>query len=113
VVTFSPVAADPLPDCDAVYLPGGSPDLHGAALTGSRALATAADRASEGLPVFGECGGLLAAAASLTTCGETYAMAGILPAEVRLSERYQVLDRVEREGRVSRGTADTGTTPWA
>jgi cobyrinic acid a,c-diamide synthase len=106
---FSPVADDPLPDCDAVYLPGGYPERHAEALAGSEALATLADRASEGRPVLGECGGLIALSESLTTVdGETYAMAGVLPAEVRMCERYQALDHVELRATEATLTADAG-----
>jgi len=100
VVTFSPVAGDSLPDCDGVYLPGGYPELHAGALADSPALAALADRAADGLPVLGECGGLLALAESLTTTdGESHAMAGVLPADVRMRERYQALDHVELRAR--------------
>ncbi|QLG64245.1 cobyrinic acid a,c-diamide synthase [Halorarum salinum] len=109
VRTFSPVADDPLPDCDAVYLPGGYPELHAEALAGSDALATLADRAAEGLPVLGECGGLMALAESLTTVdGDTHAMAGVLPGDVRMRERYQALDHVELEAREDALTAPAG-----
>ncbi|MEM4780753.1 MAG: cobyrinic acid a,c-diamide synthase [Halalkalicoccus sp.] len=95
-VAFSPVAGDPLPDCDAVYLPGGYPELHAEALSGSPALDAIGERASDGLPVFGECGGLMALSESLSTAdGERYPMAGVLPADVAMHERYQALDHVE------------------
>ncbi|SMO69649.1 cobyrinate a,c-diamide synthase [Halorubrum cibi] len=96
VETFAPVAGDDLPDCDAVYLPGGYPENHAAALSSSPALSTLADRAADGLPVLGECGGLMALSASLTTTdGETHSMAGILPGGVRMHDRYRALDHVE------------------
>ena len=111
VVPFAPTAGDDLPDCDAVYLPGGYPELHADALESSPALATLADRAADGLPVLGECGGLMTLAESLTTSeGETYEMAGVLPADVRMEERYQALDHVELASRERTVTADAGTT---
>ncbi|WP_257300230.1 cobyrinic acid a,c-diamide synthase [Haloarchaeobius sp. FL176] len=96
VTTFAPVAGDDLPDCDAVYLPGGYPERHAAALSDAPALGTLAERAADGIPVLGECGGLMALARSLTTVdGDRYRMADVLPAAVRLHERYQALDHVE------------------
>jgi cobyrinic acid a,c-diamide synthase len=93
---FSPLAGDPVPDADAVYLPGGYPELHGEALADSPTLDAIAERAAEGLPVFGECGGLMALAESLTTAdGERHEMAGVLPARVEMQDRYQALDHVE------------------
>jgi len=111
VRTFSPVAGDPLPDCDGVYLPGGYPELHAAELASSPTLDDLADRASDGLPVFGECGGLMAMAQTLTTTdGECHPMAEILPADVTMRDRYQALDHVELDATTGTLTADRGET---
>ena len=111
VVTFAPTAGDDLPDCDGVYLPGGYPELHVEALAGSPALDALGTRASAGLPVLGECGGLMALAESLTTAdGETGAMAGVLPAEVCMHDRYQALDHVELSATDDTLTATAGDT---
>ncbi|OLZ41408.1 cobyrinic acid a,c-diamide synthase [Natrinema saccharevitans] len=111
LVTFSPVAGDPVPDCDGVYLPGGYPELNADALASAGTLAELGDRAAEGLPVFGECGGLMAMSRSLTTAeGERSEMAGILPADVTMHDRYQALDHVELEAVDDTLTADAGET---
>lgn len=111
VVTFSPVAGDSLPDCDGVYLSGGYPELHAADLADSPALDTLGDRAADGLPVFGECGGLMTLTESLTTTeGETYQMAGVLPADVTMEDRYQALDHVELRADEQTLTAGTDGT---
>jgi cobyrinic acid a,c-diamide synthase len=94
VVTVSPVAGDPLPPVDGVYLPGGYPELHAQALSESPTLAAVADRASEGIPVYGECGGFMTLCRSLAVDGDRFGMAGVLPAEVRMCDRYQALDHV-------------------
>ncbi|MCG1003712.1 MULTISPECIES: cobyrinic acid a,c-diamide synthase [Halobacterium] len=109
VVPFSPVAGDALPDCDGVYLPGGYPELHAEALAESPALDSLSEQAADGLPVLGECGGLMALAESLTTTdGETHEMAGVLPANVTMRERYQALDHVELRARGDALTASAG-----
>jgi cobyrinic acid a,c-diamide synthase len=111
VVAFSPVAGDDLPDCDGVYLPGGYPELHAAELAASPALDALADRASDGVPVLGECGGMMALAESLTTTdGDTHEMAGVLPADVTMQERYQALDHVELQAQADTLTAGAGDT---
>ncbi|MEF8778675.1 MAG: cobyrinic acid a,c-diamide synthase [Natronomonas sp.] len=111
VVTFSPVAGDPLPDCDSVYLPGGYPELHGEALAAGGTLTELGDRATDGLPILGECGGLMALAETLTDVeGETHRMAGVLPADIEMCDRYQALDHVELRAREDSLTADAGTT---
>ncbi|OYR42652.1 cobyrinic acid a,c-diamide synthase [Halorubrum sp. Hd13] len=109
VEPFAPVAGDPLPPCDGVYLPGGYPELHAAELAEGPALADIAAAAAEGVPVLGECGGLMALAESLTTVeGETHAMAGVLPADVAMRDRYQALDHVELRARRDAPTASAG-----
>jgi cobyrinic acid a,c-diamide synthase len=109
VEPFAPTAGDPLPPCDGIYLPGGYPELHAAALAEGPALADVADAAAAGVPVLGECGGLMALAESLTTAdGETHAMAGVLPADVRMRDRYQALDHVELRARRDGPTAAAG-----
>jgi len=110
VETFSPVAGDPVPDADAVYLPGGYPELHGEELEKSPTLDELADRAADGLAIYGECGGLMALSESLTTTeGDTYEMAGVLPATVEMQERYQALDHVELQATQGSPIADTGS----
>ncbi len=100
LVTFAPIDGDDLPDCDGVYLPGGYPELHGEELEDGPALSTLAERAADDLPILGECGGLMALSNSLTTSdGDTYEMAGILPADVEMHDRYQALDHVELEAK--------------
>ncbi|WP_293029631.1 cobyrinic acid a,c-diamide synthase [Natronococcus sp.] len=111
LATFSPVAGDPVPDCDGVYLPGGYPELHADELEAAGTLAELGERASEGLPVFGECGGLMAMSRSLTTAdGERAEMAGILPADVTMHDRYQALDHVELEAVADGPTATAGAS---
>ena len=108
-VTISPLGGDPLGDADAVYLPGGYPELHLEALADSDTLTAVAERASEGLPVYGECGGFITLCRSLTTAdGETAPMAGVLPAEVRMHDGYQALDHVELEAVRDSPVADAG-----
>ena len=113
VETFAPTAGDDLPVCDGVYLPGGYPELHAADLAESPALSTLADRAADGLPVFGECGGLMALTRSLEPAGddaERHEMAGVLPADVTMHDRYQALDHVELEATGDAVTAGAGET---
>ncbi len=96
VEAFSPVAGDPVPECDGVYLPGGYPELYAAELESTDTLDQLATPAADGLPILGECGGLMALSESLTTTdGDRYAMAGVLPADVNMCDRYQALDHVE------------------
>jgi len=63
------------------------------------------------MPVLGECGGLMAMSQSLTTAeGERSEMAGILPADVTMHDRYQALDHVELEATEETLTANADET---
>jgi len=42
--------------------------------------------------------------------GDTHRMAGVLPADVRMCDRYQALDHVELRARTDALTADAGAT---
>ncbi|MFC6729484.1 cobyrinic acid a,c-diamide synthase, partial [Natronoarchaeum mannanilyticum] len=111
IVTFAPTDGDDLPDCDGVYLPGGYPELHAPTLAESPALDRLAERSADGLPILGECGGLIALSESLTTTdGERHAMAGALPADVQMHDRYRALDHVELEAKSNTLTAVSGAT---
>jgi len=110
-VAFSPVAGDAVPDADAVYLPGGYPEHHAAELESAGTLSELGDLAADGMPVLGECGGLMAMSQSLTTAeGERSEMAGILPADVTMHDRYQALDHVELEATEETLTANADET---
>jgi cobyrinic acid a,c-diamide synthase len=109
VVTFAPTADEDLPDCDGVYLPGGYPELHAGRLADSDTLDTVRVRAADGLPVLGECGGLMTLGESLTTTdGETHEMAGVFPATFQMHDRYQALDHVELRAGSETLTAGAG-----
>ncbi len=109
VVTFSPVGGDPVPPCDGVYFPGGYPERFAQDLESGGTLETIADRAADGLPIIGECGGLMALGESLTTVDcDTYSMAGILPVETMMRDQYQALDHVQLRACEPSVIADVG-----
>lgn len=91
---FSPLADEaPDPAADAVFLPGGYPELHGARLAAARSfrvgLHVACDR---GALVYGECGGYIALGEALVdAAGETHAMAGLLPHVTRIDRPRRML----------------------
>ena len=94
VVPFSPLADEaPDPDADAVYLPGGYPELHAGRIAGAaRFLDGLRDAAGRGATVFGECGGYMVLGRGLTDAdGRRHAMAGLLPLETSFQERRLAL----------------------
>ncbi|MFB6214758.1 MAG: cobyrinic acid a,c-diamide synthase, partial [Candidatus Bipolaricaulia bacterium] len=109
LVTFSPLEGDPVPDVDGIYLPGGYPELHPDQLSKSSTVEEIAAKAKDGVPVFGECGGMMVMSQALKTReGEVYEMAGILPAEVEMVEDLQGLGYVELEGEVDSPICSAG-----
>lgn len=94
VAYFSPLADDPLPDhADALYLPGGYPELHAAALaSNTRSGATIRAHAAAGKPLVAECGGMLYLLEQLTdTHGVTTQMLGLLPGHATMQTRFTAL----------------------
>jgi cobyrinic acid a,c-diamide synthase len=87
---FSPLA-DETPDAaaDAVYLPGGYPELHAGRLAAAGRFAEALRRAAaSGAVIYGECGGYMALGESLAdAAGRTHRMAGLLPLATSFAER--------------------------
>ena len=93
LVFFSPVADELVPDCDAVWLPGGYPELHADALAGgTRCRASLAAHIAAGKPVWAECGGMMPLFDGLTLLdGTRVPMWGLLPGEVTMQPRLAAL----------------------
>lgn len=93
LVFFSPVADQAVPVADALYLPGGYPELHAAQLARNRRwLESVHAFAAAGKPLLAECGGMMVLFDTLTTReGTAHAMAGLLPGKVMLRERLVAL----------------------
>jgi cobyrinic acid a,c-diamide synthase len=90
---FSPLAGDALPACDAVWLPGGYPELHLARLAQRHDLHVALRAHRDaGKPLLAECGGMLFALDALTDRdGNEAAMAGLLPGRAAMQTRLAAL----------------------
>jgi len=84
--TWSPLADQPLPEgTAALVLPGGYPELHGAAIgQATRSLRALQTAHGLGLPIYAECGGMLLLVRSLhDPDNRPWPMAGILPGAAR------------------------------
>lgn len=90
ILPFSPLADDaPDPAGDAVYLPGGYPELQAATLAANTGfLAGLRDAAARDAVVYGECGGYMVLGEVLTDAdGQAHRMAGLLPVETSFAQR--------------------------
>ena len=90
---FSPLADKRLPDVDSLYLPGGYPELHLAALQQNTHMQDALHaHVKQGKPIYAECGGMLYLLEGLTDReGQRAAMAGLLPGEAAMQGKLQGL----------------------
>jgi len=97
LVYFSPLADSRLPEVDALYFPGGYPELHGRTLA-NNGLMKDAIRAHhrKGKPIFAECGGMLYLAEQLRDLEQAeHAMVGLLPGQVTLFNQLQAIGAQE------------------
>ena len=90
---FSPVAGDPLPTCDAVWLPGGYPELHAEALGNNSVLWSAlATHVNAGKPLLAECGGMMSLFEEIVDKnGTRHRFGGLLPGRSVMQPRLTAL----------------------
>ena len=115
LVAFSPLDDPGLPmDLDGIYFGGGYPELYARALSENSGMIEEIRVASrEGMPIFGECGGLMYLSQHLITEGGRFPMAGLFPCEIEMGRKLSALGY--HEGRTlcdsilgPRGTKMTG-----
>lgn len=80
ILPFSPLADEaPDPRCDALWLPGGYPELHAGRLAGNTRFLAGLRLCAADRPVHGECGGYMVLGTVLTdAAGTDHRMAGLL-----------------------------------
>ncbi len=104
---FSPLADQAPPvDADAVFLPGGYPELHGATLAAATTFKTGllAARERDAL-IYGECGGFMVLGEILIDkSGQPHEMAGLLPLITRIDRPKRILGY--------RRLIQSGALPW-
>ncbi|MBA4099723.1 MAG: cobyrinic acid a,c-diamide synthase [Rhodospirillum sp.] len=90
IVRFSPLAGE-RPDAmaDAIFLPGGYPELHAGTLAANGVLMDGLrEAARKGTAIYGECGGYMTLGEGLVDAdGNRHAMAGLLPLVTSFAER--------------------------
>ena len=93
VVYFSPLKNVELPVCDALWLPGGYPELHTQTLANNTSMAASIrQHVQNGKPVWAECGGMMALFDSIETVdGVVHAMWGLIPGRIAMQKRLAAL----------------------
>ena len=91
LVFFSPISDAALPEnIDGLFLGGGFPETHMAALADNRGMRAAIAAAiAGGLPAYAECGGLMYLAESLAWKGERAPMCSVVPGRAVMNTRPQ------------------------
>jgi len=89
ILTFSPLNGEgPDGSADAVYLPGGYPELHAGRLASNGFVEQLRKAAAGAIPIFGECGGFMVLGKCLTDGeGAQHEMAGLLAVETSFADR--------------------------
>jgi cobyrinic acid a,c-diamide synthase len=88
VAVFSPLADDPVPSSDLVFLPGGYPELHAGRLATAGTFQRTLGKAAQSAEIYGECGGYMVLGEALVDAeGQSHAMAGLLPLVTSFAER--------------------------
>jgi cobyrinic acid a,c-diamide synthase len=97
LVRFSPLHDATLPAVDGLYLGGGYPEVHAAALEANTAMRSAMrDFAASGRAIYAECGGLMALATAIRDRdGREHAAVGLVPGVAVVRDRLQALGYVE------------------
>jgi cobyrinic acid a,c-diamide synthase len=115
IVRFSPMNDASLPpDLDGLYLGGGYPELYVGQLSRNRQmLEEVRGFADSGRPIYAECGGMLYLSESLRVDEKGYALAGVLPLSMQMTDKlvqfgYVTVEFTEdcllgRKGMVVRG----------
>ena len=94
LVVFSPLRDANLPeDLGMLYLGGGYPELHGAALTANASMRSAIQRfATEGGTIYAECGGMMYLTQGIRDFdGLLHEMVGLFPAEATMQRAKMTL----------------------
>lgn len=89
---FSPLNDEAIPDCNAIYFPGGYPELYAQQLSSNKWLH---DQLHEicrlNKPIYAECGGYIFLGKELRLKDKIYPMAGLLPCNFEMTETLQEL----------------------
>ena len=85
---FSLLHDHALPSADAIWLPGGYPELHASLITQNHGMASALKQAAaSGTPILAECGGMM----SLTSAIGEHAAFDVLPGAIQMTPKLKGL----------------------
>lgn len=90
LIPFSPLKDSELPKADAYYFGGGFPEIFAEELEANDSFRTSVLQAhSRGIPIYGECGGLMYLGKDLEKEGRKFEMVGIFDGSSKMTQRLQ------------------------
>ena len=112
IVRFSPLHDATLPECQMIWLGGGYPELHAAALAANAAMLEAIRSAHQrGVAIYAECGGLMYLGSTLRDGeGNLHQLAGVIPGHSEMGKRLTRFGYCEATARQPTLLADAGET---
>ena len=85
---FSPLADEPAPPADLIFLPGGYPELYAGQLAANSTFTNSIKNAAQNIDIYGECGGYMTLGEGLIDAdGTRHQMLGLLPLETSFATR--------------------------
>lgn len=99
VVEFSPLADEELPAVDGLIFGGGFPEMFAKQLAANHKLMDSIrEAARQGMPMYAECGGFMYLSRFLRDFdGKEHPMCGILPVQVQMNAKLQMVGYVTAE----------------
>ena len=113
LIPFDTLNDPKLPEADGLFIGGGFPETHLAALSANQSLRAEIRQAlARGMPAYAECGGLMYLAKDIQWRDERYDMVGALPGNIVVHDRPQGRGYVvlEETGQSLWPPASTGST---
>ena len=104
-VFFSPLADQPLPPCDALWLPGGYPELHLEQLSaGGETQRSIIEHVKAAKPGLAECGGMMYLGSGITSVdSEQRELCGVFDAHFTMQRRFQSVGHQWLDARLTTG----------
>lgn len=98
---FSPLHDSTLPECQMIWLGGGYPELHAAALAANtQMLAQMRAAHQRGVAIYAECGGLMYLGSTLEDAsGEIHRMVDVIPGHSKMGKRLTRFGYCEAQAR--------------
>ncbi|MEM2933400.1 MAG: hypothetical protein QXL78_00585 [Methanocellales archaeon] len=87
IIYFSPLN-DELPEVNGLLIGGGYPELYAEQLSRNKQMLQVIKKAAEeGMPIYGECGGLIYLSQWIEIKGKRYEMAGVVPVNIKMGQK--------------------------